>query len=384
MTATNSLPILPPTGQLPPIKKLGKLPTELLLEAIQYLQAVYNPVVCSSRRTTRQEHHARKDSDVVGSKALDSIRADAFEHAHAMRWLIALIAQATLRADADAIEPLVHAAAALLALCAGAASAGTRTRTYALGGVRVQLTDVPLQNDDFGSVGAQTWGSACLLAEMVTEAPARFGLGGGGGGSGGGGEDGIRVLELGAGTGLVSLAVGKVLELEGRRAEVVASDYYPTVLENLRMNIKNNFPSGAGAAVSAHFLDWAKAADPADALEAPFDAPFDEVFGADIVYELEHAAWIRACLLRLLRLTGRFHLAIPLRTGFSRESETVERVFPHVDDTRQITGRGPLLCITQKESITCDAGSDMMPGGKGEVEYAHYTIEWAAGVELEA
>jgi len=93
------------------------------------------------------------------------------------------------------------------------------------------------------------------------------------------------------------------------------------------------------------------------------------------VYELEHAMWIKACLKRVLRLTGRFHLVIPLRERFARESATVERVFPHVEDMHPVTEVGPTLCITQKESITCEAG----PDGKGEVEYVHYTIQWALG-----
>jgi hypothetical protein len=375
---------------------------------------------------------------------LQSIRVDAFEHAYVVRWLTALVAQKTTSRDDDvnkidedeeddhdhdhngasSQESLVQSAAALLAICAGAASAGTRTRTYVLCGVRVHLTDVALRNDDFGSVGAQTWGSACVLAEMIAEAPARFGLccccccGGGDTGNtngdallvshGGGrprveGAAPIRVLELGAGTGLVSLTIGKILETSAcccyrcschwerdnpRRAEIVASDFYPPVLENLRLNIQRNFPSkcdhdsdsaqGHDLSISAHFLNWEEGAsvdstDSTRALGAPFDIPFDEVFGADVVYELDHATWINACLKRFLRLTGRFHLVIPLREGFVRESATVERVFPHSEDVHRVMEAGPTLCITQKEYITCEA----WPDGKGEVEYVHYTIQWA-------
>jgi predicted nicotinamide N-methyase len=342
---------------------------------------------------------------------MESIRADTFEDAYAVRWLTALVAQkTTLRCDDEddgasppdpEVETLVQSAAALLAVCAGAASAGTRARTYVLCGVRVQLTDVALRNDDFASVGAQTWGSACVLAEMIAEAPPRFGLcctghdddddgahlvyrGGGGTGLG------TRVLELGAGTGLVSLTVGRILEKSYERDDsqrggvIVASDFHPTALENLRLNIQRNFPleedgtdsePGHDLSISAHFLDWEDAADPTRALQAPFDEPFDEVFGADIVYELEHAMWIKACLTRVLRLTGRFHLVIPLRERFARESATVERVFPRVEDMLTVTEVGPTLCITQKEGITCEA----WPDGKGEVEYVHYTIQWAVG-----
>jgi Lysine methyltransferase len=453
--------VLPPTSRLPPIKTLNEVPLGHLHEAIQYLQIVYNPEIHTSRRIDNNNNYGSSpapkmtptkgkkpihdaelmiDKSVMESSEFESIRVDAFEQTYAVRWLTALIAQKTTLHDdndndyikdhdhhdqnsAANLELLVQSAAALLAICAGAASAGTRMRMYAFCGVRVQLTDLALQNDDFGSVGAQTWGSACVLAEMIAEAPARFGLYGGatcggpgthhndnasvfchgdadvgGGQRRGEGAAAIRVLELGAGTGLVSLTIAKILETtprtcgccgdnSRRRAEIVASDFYPPVLENLRLNIQRNFasterdrdqdsdseaPSGHNLSISAHFLNWEKATDPARALESPFDVPFDEVFGADIVYELEHAAWINACLRQFLGLTGRFHLVIPLRGGFARESATIERVFPRVDDMHRVMEAGPTLCITQREDITCEE-----PDGKGEVEYVHYTIQWA-------
>lgn len=455
-----TLTILHPTTRLPPIKTLNDVPLVLLHEAIQYLQIVYNPEIHTSRRVSINNNHGTSpaprmtptrgrrpihDKAVMESSELESIRVDAFEQAYVVRWLTALVAQKTTlhddddedndnendyvydhdhhdQNDAANIESLVHSAAALLAICAGAASAGTRTRTYAFCGVRVQLTDLALRNDDFGSVGAQTWGSACVLAEMIAEAPARFGLYGGGicggtlrndkasvfchgGADGGGGQRrgegvaGIRVLELGAGTGLVSLTIAKILETtqtcgcsddSRRRAEIVASDFYPPALENLRLNIQRNFAStkpdrdrdsgsaapGHDLSISAHFLNWEEeatdAVDPARALESPFDVPFDEVFGADIVYELEHASWIKACLRRFLGFTGRFHLVIPLREGFAHESATIEHAFPRVEDMHRVMEAGPTLCIAQREDITCEG-----PDGKGEVEYVHYTIQWA-------
>ena len=157
--------------------------------------------------------------------------------------------------------------------------------------------------------------------------------------------------------------------------EIVASDFHPLALENLRLNIENNnFGPDSSLTVSAHFLDWQEAADPENALEAPFDVMFDEVFGADVVYEVEHAAWISACLRRLVHPTGRFHLVIPVREGFARESAAIERLFPHVHLAASME---PTLCITQKESIICEAGLDNATGNRGDVEYAHYTIQWA-------
>ena len=97
------------------------------------------------------------------------------------------------------------------------------------------------------------------------------------------------------------------------------------------------------------------------------------MFGADIVYELEQTAWINACLRRFLRLTGRFHLVMLLREGFAREPASVERVFSRAEDTHPVMEVRPTLCITQREHITCEA----WPDGEGEVEYVHYTIQWA-------
>jgi predicted nicotinamide N-methyase len=485
-----TLSVLPPSAQLPPIETIKTVHAEQLHEAVQYLQTVYNPEIRSSRRTditvlthgpsfpspaaARPTRPCRRsnqknelnpggsgrrpsdddDDDGEEEDVMESFRTDAFERAYAIRWLTALISSQTTillhdhdhdhghhhhqGIDKDALEPLVQSAVALLAVCAGPASAGKRTRTYVLAGVRVQLTDVALRNDDFGSVGAQTWGSACVLAEMIAEAPWRFGLSDRDcvdGGDGGGKDDGpgpapkkrrrrIRVLELGAGTGLVSLTVGKVLsrrqhQHQQRRrvargksrcpvldAEIVASDFHPIALENLKLNIEKNdlnnngdhddchsesTPARCGndddgdvsvLSVSAHFLDWEEAGDPAHVLGAPFDAPFDEAFGADVVYEPDHAAWINACLKRLLRLSGRFHLVIPLRKGFAHESASVERVFPHAEDIRRVIGAGPILCITQKENITCEVGPEGAPGGEGHVEYAHYTIQWVVRAGL--
>ncbi|KAG1811984.1 hypothetical protein EV424DRAFT_1349456 [Suillus variegatus] len=84
------------------------------------------------------------------------------------------------------------------------AAAGIITHNFIFGSideqrrVEAQLTDIPLDNDDYGSVGVQTWGAASVLAEMILEDPERFGL--------------LNVLELGAGTGLINLVVMKLLD----------------------------------------------------------------------------------------------------------------------------------------------------------------------------
>ena len=128
--------------------------------------------------------------------------------------------------------------------------------------VSVILRDAPLDSSDLTSVGAQTWGGSCILAEMIAESPHNFGIL-----AGNEAETQthpwrhtapFRPLELGAGTGLASLVLGKVLarmrggpsrSVEALRTAasdvdlVVATDFHPSVLTNLHANVTINFPS---------------------------------------------------------------------------------------------------------------------------------------------
>ncbi|KIM75297.1 hypothetical protein PILCRDRAFT_79144 [Piloderma croceum F 1598] len=377
--------LTPPTAQLPHIAKLASSSPECLSKALRYLRLLYNPEVRGSRRP--------------GDRAdLDLLRADSYERTYAMRWLTALIshastfesidcesnligpAKAQLAAQYDAI---LTAASSLLAICAGASAAGRLTRIFTFGSgagdITVTLTDAPLENQTFESVGAQTWGGACVLAEVIVEQPTMFGLvpemskG-----------KRMRLLELGAGTGLVSLTLSKLLERMGIEAEIVATDFYPAVLANLQSNITaNRIRSASPVSLTNHFLDWSTFS----ALEAPlppFDNAFDVIFGADIIYEASHARWIKSCLQVLLRRPEAwcafppaiFHLIIPLRPTHTMESQTVEEVFPLVHTPASLPHSDMTdleLVMLEKEVIVCEAGEGRR---EMEVEYGYYKIGW--------
>lgn len=221
----------------------------------------------------------------------------------------------------------------------------------------VLLHDAPIT--DHISVGVQTWGSAILLGREMALRPAHFGLfqdvlphGGG-----------TRVLELGAGTGLLSILCRKLLDLRaastalgtsggsipvkprgvmgtvpeeqpaGQSAQasvlasaaadtgiVVATDFHPDVLSNLRVCVDLNAPprlpdAPATAGIDIAKLDWttfpafmrrrARAlagyeanGDKEDDQEEEelarwLDTPFDLVIASDCVYDPTHAGMIR-------------------------------------------------------------------------------------------
>ena len=374
--------IHPPTSHLPPIAKIASYTSAQLLDALIYLRLLYNPEVRGSRRIRAGQptkSHLSDDSDAV-----QLIRSDTFESSYAIRWLTTLISRMEdiqeSTPDTLHTDILIQQAAALLAICAGVAAAGTVQRIFyfesdEVGRIEIPLTDIPLENHDYASVGAQTWGGACVLAEMIVENPTRFGL------SDTSPINDLRILELGAGTGLVGLTVAKLLvALGSRRTTVVSTDFHPSILANLKANIDANFPAkddGDITTVVSHFLDWSSF-PVLSSIPAVLSEPFDIILGADIIYEAEHADWIKNCLKRLLRYPSRipgsqttslFHLVIPLRPTHTFESSTIENVFQweNRDHTEPV--------VLSKESIFCDAQGGI---GNEMVEYVYYRIGFPA------
>ncbi|KAF8920391.1 putative methyltransferase-domain-containing protein [Mucidula mucida] len=244
----------PPTSYLPAIKKISSRSSDELLTFLRYLRDIYNPPVRGSKRRRASVH----------SQALN----------HANDWK----KSPTQNRQNDRSRGRLTARNVL-----GHRRGRCHPPDLCIFLIRACQTDgCAPGNQDFHSVGAQTWGGACVLAEAIVESPETFGFR----------KDlaGLRILELGAGTGLVSLATAKMFQGWDTPVTIVSTDFYPTVLANLQANIDANF--ACASHLSARFLDWANFADD-KAEEALLQEPFDVVLGADIVYEAQHAVWIK-------------------------------------------------------------------------------------------
>lgn len=391
--------ILPPTQRLTPIKLLrsGDYDLTEINAAIEYLRSLYNPPVRGSSRRKNAKRlgttRIQVDGNELRNSSLDSIRSDSFERNFAVRWLTTLISNIGLQEFPNSVqssEILLQNAASLLAACSGTAATGKVTREFSFGPiprgeeVRISLTDAPLENQDYSSVGAQTWGGACILAELLTEDPGAFSIP----------ECGetvttpstFRVLELGAGTGLTGLTLYKLLVQRGVHGSVVLTDFHPSVLRNLEGNVHRNEVPITTCEVHVARLDWetfhVTSNDPGR--DACLAGPFDLILGGDIIYEENHAVWIKKCLEILLRRPtagssgATFHLVIPLRSTHTLESSTIEQVFSTMDQVQ--TPRELHLAIIHHERILCDAHSatydNRAPDRADEVEYAYYRIGW--------
>ena len=139
------------------------------------------------------------------------------------------------------------------------------------------IDEAAFDEDEFLPYWAELWPSGVALATVVAALDLR----------------GQRVVELGAGLGLPSLAAAL------RGADVLATDWADDAVDLLRANAARN-----GIALRAERVRWD---DPGPLLR---EAPWDVVLGADLLYEGRNAEQ----LLELLpKLGGDVLLAEPGR-----------------------------------------------------------------------
>jgi len=126
---------------------------------------------------------------------------------------------------------------------------------------------------------ADVWPSARVLAERIVSMPV----------------DGRRFLELGCGSGLVSVAAAMA------GFDVTATDYYEEALRFTALNVLVN----TGALIDTRIGDWRR---------FPHDmGRFELVVGSDVLYEQTHAGLVAGVLDRTLTARGAAIIADPGR-----------------------------------------------------------------------
>ncbi|KAF8272874.1 putative methyltransferase-domain-containing protein [Lactarius quietus] len=327
-----------PTASLPPLNRLSSysptditsalanlrglhFPSQQLIENLRFSKnskphLVHDNTVTDSGYASAEEND--DDDGAISDDEDDVLRSDEFERAFAIKWLIGFTARSDswlpIMHDSEAVEcaRVIDEAASLLALFTGLAPEQEITRRFSFqvqGGehVQIELNDAPLVDEDHTSVGLQSWASSILLAERICANPSKFGLDATG--------ESLRVLELGAGTGLLSITAAQILARAqtGTPPIIVATDFHPDVLANLQRNVDTNDDAGG---VLVRELDWSRP----NLEDAPLDQAFDVVLAADVVYEPSHASWIANCVAALLaRPAGVLWMIIALRTGGRHE-----------------------------------------------------------------
>lgn len=323
---------------------------------------------------------------------LAALRADEFERQCAIRWLTSFIARAEeilLDADDDARQRLVDDASYILASFSSATDAeededaGAIVREFRFQvtagkdeqqekkgddnkHIDVRLTDgTPAIGSDHTDVGLQSWGASIVVSDLMCSSPEKFDLT-----VEKMGTSSPRVIELGAGTGLVGITMAKLLPRLGMpSADIIATDYHPAVLANLADNITANFPIEEKPLVQTSLLDWA-----APCLDHPLDKPADMLVATDVVYAPEHAIWLRDCAAKLLKREGVFWLVASVRPNgrFEGVTDTVESAFSDLRECPKTEDGKMVLRILAQEKLDKRKGV----GRADEIGYKVFRIGW--------
>ncbi|RXW14777.1 hypothetical protein EST38_g11081 [Candolleomyces aberdarensis] len=414
---------LAPTATLPPLGRLSSTPGQTVLQALQNLRSVYFPhqpcpILCQKKPSNSIRKgdetpfidsgyaSAEEDDDDNGRISLSKasipntfatppddydsdedarelLRADPFERAFAIKWLTGFISRAEIwvaEEEEDSVEgllrsDLLEASSVILSAFTGDDDEAevdiTRSFAFSTGqgkahspNIHVELNDAPISSEDHTSVGLQSWGSCILFAEKLCASKEVYlsdprplpGVDTS--------KKPLRILELGAGTGMLSIVTAKLLQGEKTQPqpEIIATDYHPDVLANLRKNIKTNF-SSSSMPIEVEVLDW----ESPETDRAPFIERFDIILAADVVYHPEHAKWIEACVSKLLHKHGVFWMFMAIRgsgrhegldkivdaTFVSKEVALREREHGGV---REGDGHGQRLVVVEQDNIQRQGG----------------------------
>ncbi|KAI1184184.1 hypothetical protein F5B17DRAFT_413106 [Nemania serpens] len=405
--------LLPPSSSLPPLRSLNDQSESYVLSTLSQLHALYCPLPTSIAFQTSSSHRDPSAAAVDSGYASDNdedcgeedegfeLRDDPYERAFAERWLtgfLGRVEELTCFRNEDARQCAIDKASCVLASFFGHDEGGDVddaeiTRDYhftlKLGSqelkrresnvnsetITVQLTDslAGRDNTDHTDVGLQSWGAAFIFTELMCANPTRLNLT----------RDALgpapRIIELGAGTGLVGIALHKILPRLGVPAPtIIATDFHPAVLRNLQANIIKNFPmldrdnmnsAASSPSIQAAPLNW----ETPD-LSAPLDQQAEVLVATDVIYDPEHAVWLRDCAARMLKPDGVFWLMLTVRTTgkFEGISETVRASFNGRDGLRN--PRSAVLAILDEERFPRPSGI-----GRGdESEYRLFRIGWAS------
>lgn len=387
----------PPSSSLPPLRTVESLTEEQIFGHLQALSDLYCPFVFDLDASSKKTHvepavdsgyvsETEADGDHVDD-ALSALRADGFEKSFAERWLTGFIARAEMlecfSSEDECQRALDHASRVLETFYAVPADEDQQMREqlaeYArefkfdvsvldpAPSVQVRLNDglAGTNSSEPDDVGLQSWGASIVVSRLLCAQPDRFGLNRAQLG------DAPLIVELGAGTGLVSLVLHELLpHLDVPSSIIVATDYHPAVLDNLRRNVAANVNEVRQENIHTLALDWS---NPTAALQTPpLNAPADMLIATDVIYAPEHAVWLRDCSTRLLALDGVFWLVATVRQNgrFEGVSATVEAAFAAADRPAGPDGRR--LTIVQAESLEKLGGI----GRADESGYKVFRIQW--------
>ena len=183
------------------------------------------------------------------------------------------------------------------------------------------LDEEAFEREEFLPYWAELWPSALALAAVVAERPL----------------DGTRVLELGCGLALPSLAAASA------GARVLATDWSPDAVSLAALNARRN-----GLEIETAVASWERP----DRLIP--GAPWPLVLASDVLYELRNVDVLLALLPNLVDARSEVLLSDPGRPGAKRFFETARQNW-HVDVIEGARRSNVTVYALRKRAVTAAA-----------------------------
>jgi hypothetical protein len=204
------------------------------------------------------------------------------------------------------------------------------------GSVVISIHEPSLTSDN---LGLKTWAASYVLAKRLVEVPLPNSLSNGG----------LRILELGAGTGLVGIAAAIVLGASVWLTDL--ADIEPNLSRN--MNTNSSLIEFHGGEATAAVLDWNHPEhmhfkDQGEEAVAP--STFPVIVAADSIYSDDHPAMFANAVKSWLSPGGesRLLLELPIRSGYNSELELL----------RFKLGEAGLRLISEEQDVGYDDWGD--------------------------
>ena len=199
-------------------------------------------------------------------------------------------------ADEDVREQIWNLTSLRLSERSGSNAAPNQTRSFQVNAdLIIQLHEPSLTGDN---LGFKTWASSLLMSKQLVMLQKYLQV------------DELKVLELGAGTGLVGISAACLW-----KGSITLTDL-PEILPNLAKNLQLNAEliMTSGGQVQARALDWSDTSDKPDKESDKFPV----ILAADPIYSPEHPGMLAKTILRWLRrdLTSRVMIELPLREHY--------------------------------------------------------------------
>ncbi|KAI4277515.1 MAG: hypothetical protein LQ337_001733 [Flavoplaca oasis] len=234
----------------------------------------------------------------------DAETASQHDEANLPRYLTGIVASSLAWIKEEGVrEQIWEAASCRLSERSGRSALPSMSRIFNIPTSAEDVVSITLREPSLtaDNLGHKTWLASYLLAKRLPSLLRYIpGL-----------QSGAQVIELGAGTGLVGIAIAAMFDVHVHLTDL------PAIVPNLLVNTTVNSPTIAKGSTSVGEFDWSTVSGHCSKEHKAYDV----VVAADPLYSPQHPAWLVAAIDHVLKRSAgaRVVIELPLREAYAPE-----------------------------------------------------------------